>query len=30
MIVSMTGFGKASGTFNDKKYSVEIKSLNNR
>jgi uncharacterized protein (TIGR00255 family) len=26
----MTGFGKASGTFNDKKYSVEIKSLNNR
>lgn len=30
MIVSMTGFGKADGIFNDKKYSVEVKSLNNR
>lgn len=30
MIVSMTGYGKAGGTFNDKKFSVEIKSLNNR
>ncbi|HPS65170.1 MAG TPA: YicC family protein [Ignavibacteria bacterium] len=30
MIVSMTGYGKAAGTFNDKKFSVELKSLNNR
>lgn len=30
MIVSMTGFGRAEGTFEKKKYSVEIRSVNNR
>jgi uncharacterized protein (TIGR00255 family) len=30
MIVSMTGFGKADGTYRKKKYSVEIRSVNNR
>lgn len=30
MIVSMTGFGRAEGVFNNKKYSVELRSLNNR
>lgn len=30
MIVSMTGFGKAEGTFEKKKYSIEIRSVNNR
>ncbi|MEO8210876.1 MAG: YicC/YloC family endoribonuclease [bacterium] len=30
MIVSMTGFGKAGGTFEKKNYSIEIRSVNNR
>jgi uncharacterized protein (TIGR00255 family) len=30
MILSMTGFGNAEGIFNGKKYTVELKSLNNR
>ncbi|MEO8666618.1 MAG: YicC/YloC family endoribonuclease [Ignavibacteria bacterium] len=30
MIVSMTGFGKASGTFEKKNYNIEIRSVNNR
>lgn len=30
MIVSMTGFGRAEGIFNSKKYTVELRSLNNR
>lgn len=30
MIVSMTGYGKAEGTFDKKKYSIEIRSVNNR
>ena len=30
MIVSMTGFGKAEGTFKKKKFSIEIRSVNNR
>jgi uncharacterized protein (TIGR00255 family) len=30
MIVSMTGFGKAEGTFRKKKFSVEVRSVNNR
>lgn len=30
MIQSMTGFGKASGTYNDKKIVAEIKSLNSK
>ena len=30
MIVSMTGFGRAEGTFDKKKYSIEIRSVNNR
>lgn len=30
MIVSMTGFGRAEGTFEKKKYSIEIRSVNNR
>lgn len=30
MIVSMTGFGKAEGLFQKKKYSVEARSVNNR
>lgn len=30
MILSMTGFGKAVATFNEKKISVEIKSLNSK
>ena len=30
MIHSMTGFGKASGTFENKKIRVEIKSLNSK
>ena len=30
MIVSMTGFGKAEGTFGEKKYSIEIRTVNNR
>ena len=30
MIQSMTGYGKATGTYNDKKISIEIKSLNSK
>ena len=30
MIVSMTGFGKSEGTFRKKKFSVEVRSVNNR
>ncbi len=30
MIVSMTGFGRAEGLFNGKRYSIELRSLNNR
>ncbi len=30
MIISMTGFGRAEGEFQKKKYSIELKSLNNR
>lgn len=30
MIVSMTGFGRAEGVFNNKRYSLELRSLNNR
>ncbi len=30
MILSMTGFGKAENNFNGKKYSIEIRSVNNR
>lgn len=30
MIVSMTGFGRAEGVFNNKRYSIELRSLNNR
>jgi len=30
MILSMTGFGKAEDNFNGKKYSIEIRSVNNR
>ncbi|MES2800242.1 MAG: YicC/YloC family endoribonuclease [Bacteroidota bacterium] len=30
MLMSMTGFGKASGTFNSKKISIEIRSLNSK
>ncbi len=30
MIVSMTGFGKAEGIFEKKKYSIEIRSVNSR
>ncbi len=30
MIVSMTGFGKAEGAFRKKKFSVEVRSVNNR
>ncbi|MFT6246475.1 MAG: hypothetical protein ACJAXI_003255, partial [Crocinitomicaceae bacterium] len=30
MLKSMTGFGKATGTFNSKKVSVEIRSLNSK
>ncbi|MBM4158792.1 MAG: YicC family protein [Ignavibacteria bacterium] len=30
MIVSMTGYGKAEGIFNNRKYMIEIRSLNNR
>ncbi len=30
MIVSMTGFGRAEGTYEKKKYSIEIRSVNNR
>ncbi|MBL8006115.1 MAG: YicC family protein [Ignavibacteria bacterium] len=30
MIVSMTGFGKSEGTFEKKKYSIEIRSVNSR
>lgn len=30
MLQSMTGFGKASGTFKSKKITVEIKSLNSK
>jgi uncharacterized protein (TIGR00255 family) len=30
MILSMTGFGKSEGEYNKKKYSIEMKSLNNR
>ena len=30
MIVSMTGFGRAEGTFEKKNYSIEIRSVNNR
>ncbi len=30
MIVSMTGYGKAEGTFKKKKYSIEIRTVNNR
>lgn len=30
MIVSMTGFGKAEGTFEKKKYSIEIRTVNSR
>ena len=30
MILSMTGYGKAVATFNEKKISVEIKSLNSK
>ena len=30
MIQSMTGYGKASATFGDKKINVEIKSLNSK
>jgi uncharacterized protein (TIGR00255 family) len=30
MLQSMTGFGKASGTYNNKKITVEIKSLNSK
>lgn len=30
MIVSMTGYGKAEGVFEKKKYSIEIRSVNNR
>lgn len=30
MIVSMTGFGKAAGTFDKKNYNIEIRSVNNR
>jgi len=30
MILSMTGFGKASGTYQDKKINVELKSLNGK
>ncbi|MCB0726196.1 MAG: YicC/YloC family endoribonuclease [Ignavibacteria bacterium] len=30
MIISMTGFGNAEGVFRDRKYSIEIRSVNNR
>lgn len=30
MIISMTGFGRAEGEFQNKKYTIELKSLNNR
>lgn len=30
MIVSMTGYGRAEGSFEKKKYSIEIRSVNNR
>ncbi|MDZ4711735.1 MAG: YicC/YloC family endoribonuclease [bacterium] len=30
MIISMTGFGKAEGTFEKKNYGIEIRSVNNR
>ncbi len=30
MLISMTGFGKSSGTFADKKITVELKSLNSK
>ena len=30
MIQSMTGYGKATATFGDKKINVEIKSLNSK
>ncbi len=30
MLHSMTGFGKATGTFNDKNFNVEIRSLNSK
>lgn len=30
MIVSMTGFGKAEGTYKQKKYSIEIRSVNSK
>lgn len=30
MIVSMTGFGRAEGTFEKKNYNIEIRSVNNR
>lgn len=30
MIVSMTGFGRAEGTYGKKKYSIEIRTVNNR
>ncbi|MBP9192853.1 MAG: YicC family protein [Ignavibacteria bacterium] len=30
MIISMTGFGNAEGVFKEKRYSIEIRSVNNR
>jgi uncharacterized protein (TIGR00255 family) len=30
MVLSMTGFGKSSGTFNNKKLSIEIRTLNSK
>lgn len=30
MIISMTGFGSAEGVFRERKYSIEIRSVNNR
>ncbi|MFT6002376.1 MAG: hypothetical protein ACI95T_001137, partial [Flavobacteriales bacterium] len=30
MIQSMTGYGKATGTYKDKKITIEVKSLNSK
>lgn len=30
MVLSMTGFGKSTGTFNNKKFSIEIRTLNSK
>lgn len=30
MLMSMTGFGKATGTFHSKKISIEVRSLNSK